>query len=113
MHGPLDEAESVAEEVLLVAQFEELLEALDAVGVEVVDREGLARVLVDEGKRRAGDGGFGHAIGRADALDQMRLAGAEVAVERHDVAGSEVCGKAAAQRQRSLGRVGLGREYRF
>lgn len=110
--GPLDEAEPVAVEILLVAQFEEFLDALDAVGVEVVDREGPARILVDERERGTRDGGFGKGIRRANTLDQVRLAGSQFAVESYHIPRLQPFGQSAAERQRVGGRKSVGGEQR-
>jgi hypothetical protein len=109
---PLDETQAVAEEIVLVAQFKEFLDTLNAVGVEVVDGESVAGVLVDECEGRAGDRLARYPECFSNTLDEMRLARAEVTVERHNVAGREYCGEASAHRHCFFCRGCCCREYR-
>ena len=93
---PLNQARAVAEEVVLVAEVIELLDTRDAVGVEVVEREARAIVLVDERERGRVDRGRVKPLCSAKPLDEVRLSRAEVAVERDEVAGPQVRAQALA-----------------
>src|SRR5690606_15804402 len=106
---PLDHADALAVEELLDADLVQLAQPLDPVQVEVI--EGRARgVLVDEG-----EGGRGHVLGvpsqpAREALDEVGLARAEVAVEGEHVAGAKVAGEALTEGEGLLRRSGLDRE---
>ena len=87
--GPFDEGEAGGVEVFFGAEREELIIVLEAVGVEVEDRQAALAVFVHEHERRAGDGVARDAEGGGDGLDESRLAGAEGADERDDRAGRQ------------------------
>ena len=76
-------------------EVEGLAQLIEAVHVEVVDRQAAALVHVDEREGRAGDP-LGHAEPGTEALDERRLAGAEVTREHDHVAGPSQRRKRAA-----------------
>ena len=97
--GPLDEAEGLRViEIVLVAHVVDLLEATDAIEVEMIDGVALGgSVLIDDGKGGGGDDVL-DAECFAEGLDEGGLACSHLTVEGHDaVAGQHfadelVCG---------------------
>ena len=90
--GPFDHHHRIRPAVLFKAQRFELRRRFHAVGVDVVnvDQPLAAEVFIDEHERRAADLiGIMGLQPESDALDQVRLAGAEVADERKDLPASE------------------------
>ena len=77
----------------------------EAIRVDVHERRaGCGGVLARENERRAGDR-LASPEGRAEPAGEGRLAGAELPVEQHQVAGAQQRGEAGAER---LHRVGVG-----
>src|SRR5262249_19526911 len=76
LDGPLDDRDAVGVEQLLQADVEELGRTEDAIGVDVMNRQARA-ILVDQDEGRAGGRGR-RAEGASEALDEARLAGAEI-----------------------------------
>ncbi len=104
--GPLDERDRVAVEQLVEPEPARLGVALDAVEVEVEERA--VAVLLDDRERGRGDAPAVQAQPVGGALDEVGLAGAQVARERDHVAGSEPGGQAPAEVPRLGGAGGLG-----
>ena len=83
---PLDDAESVAEEVIVKSETVDIIERVEAVEIHVVEgKSGI--VLVDEDESRAASELVG-AQPLEDALRQGRLAGTEVSSEQDNIAPS-------------------------
>src|SRR5436190_7095624 len=103
--GPLDDRDAVAVHHLLQTQVEQLGEALRAVDVHMMHGQPAA-VLVHEHEGRTG--GAGRDAERADeALHEDCLAGAELAADRDDVAGSQ---RRAQPLSRGVGLLGRARD---
>lgn len=82
--APLDEHDTALVEELLEAEVADLLEPVEAINVEVVQREP-ALVAVHQREGRAGDG-LVHPQRGPEPLGEGGLAGTEIAGEQHDVA---------------------------
>ena len=107
---PLDDADAVAEKVFVEPDAERRVGVVEAVEVEVVKREPPAGVFVDER-----ESGAGHADRRAESggetFDEVRLARAEFAAEREDVAAPERGGDGLAVGDRFFSAGGNDRRH--
>src|SRR3954471_684903 len=95
--GPLDEGDPVGAQVVVEQRRVLVLKALQAVEVEVGDRQPPAHVALADREGGRGDGA-GDSEGAAGAADQGRLAGAELAREEDDVARPQALGDTGAER---------------
>lgn len=79
--GPFDDDHPTLFEQLGKADRFEVIWAVDAIGVEVIDRETAGVVDVEQDKRGAADGAGGAAQAPDEATDELCLSRAQVAVE--------------------------------
>src|SRR4051812_9637521 len=110
-HGvaPLDQRHALVVDQLAEAEVEELLQALEAVGVDVNDRKD-ALIRVHDHERGAGDGLL-DAQGLAEPLHEGGLACAQVTGEQEQVAAPRHGGEFGCQGPRVVGRLGVSGQH--
>ena len=93
--SPLDSDDSARAEVIVEPDAERFIGGFEAVKVKVKQRQSPAGVFVDEGECRARDLAV-VAEPSAESFYKLRLARAEVAIERHNIARPQSHGVIAA-----------------
>jgi hypothetical protein len=97
--GPLDDDDAARRQVGIQADVVEL-GTIEAVEIEVDERQPPAGVLVDEREGRAGHFAGIEAQPLGQALHEYGLAGAEIAVQQHDGTSAQRVGKVTGNRAR-------------
>src|SRR5689334_13325912 len=95
MLRPLDEDERFLRQNFIPTEVRQLVRRAETVQVEMVNRRASRRVLMHEGERRTGHV-VGHSVTTTDRFGERRLAGAELAHDRHDERGLREMSKALA-----------------
>ena len=90
--GPLDEGDAPGAQVVLQQLGILCVQTLQAIEVQVRDGDVRAAVAVPDAEGRAGDG-TGDAERPGGAADEGGLAGAELAVDEHQVARAQLSGQ--------------------